>query len=159
MGERTHAGHFCAARRAWLEAELAACTRARIFLHHNPMPLGLPAEDKIALRPEDRPGFRALLDRYADKIEHIHFGHVHAPISGTVAGIPFASVPSTGNQSFPDLNETEWLKGGAMEPGYYVVLIENGDTVLHLIPFAWQGELQASGTGWDDWAKPETLPA
>ena len=159
VGERTHAGHFCAARRAWLEAELAACTRARIFLHHNPMPLGLPAEDKIALRPEDRPGFRALLDRYADTIEHIHFGHVHAPISGTVAGIPFASVPSTGNQSFPDLNETEWLKGGAMEPGYYVVLIENGDTVLHLIPFAWQGELQASGTEWDDWTKPETLPA
>ncbi|MEZ5714000.1 MAG: phosphodiesterase [Paracoccaceae bacterium] len=159
VGERTHAGHFCAARRAWLEAELAACSRARIFLHHNPMPLGLPAEDKIALRPEDRPGFRALLERFADKIDHIHFGHVHAPISGTVAGIPFASVPSTGVQSLPDLNETTWLKGGALEPGYYVALIDGRDTVLHLIPFAWQGEVSRSGTEWEDWAKPQAQPA
>lgn len=155
VGTRTHAGHFCAARRDWLRAELEACSRARIFLHHNPMSLGLPAEDKIALRAEDQPGFRALLDQYADRIDHIHFGHVHAPISGTVAGIPFASVPSTGNQSLPDLSESEWLKGGPLEPGYYVVLIDRGDTVIHLIPFAWDGPVSQSGTGWDDWAKPD----
>lgn len=159
VGERTHAGHFCADRRAWLEQELESCTRARIFLHHNPMELGLPAADKIALNPGDRPAFLALLARYAERIDHIHFGHVHAPISGTIHGIPFASVPSTGNQSFPDLHEAQWLQGGAMEPGYYVALVNGRDTILHLIPFAWRGALHKSGTEWEDWAKPELAQA
>lgn len=158
VGERTHAGHFCETRRAWLDAELQACSRARIFLHHNPMTLGLPAEDKIALVASDRPAFRALLERHADKIEHLHFGHVHAPISGTVAGIPFASVPSTGNQSYPDLKEADWLQGGPMEPGYFVLLAEGGDTILHLIPFDWDGPIHKSGTEWADWAKPAPAP-
>lgn len=154
VGEKTHAGHFCATRRAWLEEQLTAAPRARLFLHHNPMSLGLPAEDKIALVPEDQGPFLDLLERFADKIEYIHFGHVHAPISGMVKGIPFSSIPSTGNQSYPDLAEIEWLTGGPMEPAYYVLLINDRDTIIHSIPFNWDGPLSRSGTGWDDWAKP-----
>lgn len=154
VGTRTHAGHFCAARHAWLAGELAGCTRARIFLHHNPMELRLPAEDKIALVQEDRDPFEALIRAHAHKIEYIHFGHVHAPIHGRFAGISFASVPSTGNQSLPDLAETELLKGAPMAPGYHVILIDGDDTILHQIPFAWDGPVFAAGTGWDDWAKP-----
>lgn len=159
VGDKTHAGHFCADRRAWLEGELAASQRARIFLHHNPMPVGLPAEDKIALVPEDRAPFKALLETYRDRIDYIHFGHVHAPIHGQFAGIPFASVPSTGNQSLPDLNETEVLKGAPMDPAYFVLLIDGDDTTIHQIPFAWDGPVMASGTGWDDWAKPGAAAA
>lgn len=159
VGAKTHAGHFCAARRAWLEAELAQAARARIFLHHNPMPVGLPAEDKIALVPEDRAPLKALLETYGDRIDYIHFGHVHAPIHGRFAGIPFASVPSTGNQSLPDLTETEVLKGAPMDPAYFVLLIDGDDTTIHQIPFAWDGPVMTSGTGWDDWAKPGTAAA
>ena len=152
--ERTHAGHFCAARRAWLQAELQAHERARIFLHHNPMPVGLPAEDKIALVPEDRTPFKKLIEAHASKIDYIHFGHVHAPIHGRFAGVQFASVPSTGNQSFPDLNEAELLQGAPMEPAYFVLLIDGSDTTIHQIPFAWNGLITTAGTGWEDWAKP-----
>lgn len=154
VGDKTHAGHFCAVRRDWLKAELTAAGRARIFLHHNPMPVGLPAEDKIALVPEDRAAFKALLESYGDRIDYIHFGHVHAPIHGRFAGIPFASVPSTGNQSLPDLNETELLKGAPMAPAYFVLSIDGNDTTIHQIPFAWDGPVMTSGTGWEDWAKP-----
>lgn len=154
VGERTHAGHFCAARRAWLAKELAGCDRARIFLHHNPMCLGLPAEDKIALVEEDRAPFRALIREHVDKIDYLHFGHVHTPIHGRFAGVQFASVPSTGNQSIPDLNETELLKGAPITPAYFVLLIDDADTIIHQIPFAWDGPVLTAGTGWEDWAKP-----
>ncbi len=153
VGERTHAGHFCAKRRHWLENELEHCERARIFLHHNPMLIGLPAEDKIALVPEDRAPLKDLLKRYNDRIDYIHFGHVHAPIHGQFAGIPFASVPSTGNQSLPDLREQDMLKSAPMQPGYYVVLIDGSDTTIHQIPFAWDGVVRTSGTAGEDGEK------
>lgn len=153
-GERTHAGHFCAARRDWLDAKLSEAPRARLFMHHNVMPLGLPAEDKIALRPEDRPGFAELLTRHAERIEYIHFGHVHAPIHGTYCGIPFASVRSTGNQSLPDLSEKKLLQGAPMAPSYSVILRDGTGTVIHEIPFLWDGPVYTAGTGWEDWAKP-----
>lgn len=151
---KTHAGHFGADRCDWLAEALEGAPRARLFLHHNPMTLGLPAEDKIALVPADRPGFRAILEAYQDRIEYIHFGHVHAPIHGTYCGIPFASVPSTGNQSIPDLRETEMLIGGPLPPAYFVLVVDEGATTIHQIPFAWDGPVHRTGTAWDDWAKP-----
>lgn len=150
----THAGHFCAKRRDWLEAELAACTRARLFMHHNAMPIGLPAEDKIALVPEDRTALADLLTRYRDRIDYIHFGHVHAPVHGTWCGIPFASVRSTGNQSLPDLVEQDLLQGAPMAPSYAVILADETGTILHDIPFSWDGPVFSAGSEWEDWAKP-----
>lgn len=159
VAPRTHAGHFCATRRDWLQAELQGCTRARLFLHHNPMLLGLPAEDKIALNPQDRGPFHDLIAAHGDKIDYLHFGHVHAPIHGRWAGVQFASVPSTGNQSLPDLTEPELLHGAPMAPAYAVVLIDGGNTVIHQIPFAWDGPVYTTGTGWEDWAKPALTEA
>ena len=151
---RTHAGHFGADRIAWLDAQLKSCERARLFMHHNPMPLGLPAEDRIALVPEDRARLAELLTRYRGRIDYIHFGHVHAPVHGTWCGIPFASVRSTGNQSLPDLNEHEMLQGAPMAPSYAVILAAQTGTVIHDIPFTWDGPVFSAGTEWDDWAKP-----
>lgn len=151
---RTHAGHFCAARRDWLESELEACDRARLFMHHNVMPLGVPAEDKIALVPDDRAPLAGLLSRFRHRIDYIHFGHVHAPVHGTFCGIPFASVRSTGNQSLPDLVEPELLQAAPMAPSYAVILVEGEGTIIHEIPFGWDGPVFTSGTAWEDWAKP-----
>lgn len=151
---QTHAGHFGSDRCDWLAEQLEDAPRARLFMHHNAMTLGLPAEDKIALVSEDRPLFRAVLETYRDKIDYIHFGHVHAPIHGTYCGIPFASVPSTGNQSIPDMREQDLLKGGPLPPAYFVLLLQDQDTIIHQIPYTWDGPVHEAGTGWDDWAKP-----
>lgn len=151
---RTHAGHFCAQRRGWLARELETHNRVRLFLHHNIMPIGLPAEDKIGLVPEDREPLADLLSQYRDRIDYIHFGHVHAPVHGTYCGIPFASVRSTGNQSLPDLKEQDLLQGAPMAPSYSVILAGDSGTVIHDIPFTWDGPVFTAGTEWDDWAKP-----
>ncbi|WP_375699502.1 metallophosphoesterase [Pseudophaeobacter sp. TrK17] len=155
VGERTHAGHFCETRRTWLHNELANCDRARIFLHHNPMLLGLPAEDKISLVERDRAPFRDLIAAHSAKIDYIHFGHVHAPIHGCFAGVQFASVASTGNQSIPDFDEADLLKGAPMAPSYFVLLIQGADTTIHQMPFTWEGPIVTTGTRWEDWAKPD----
>lgn len=154
---RTHAGHLCEARRDWLENELKDCTRARLFMHHNAMPLGLPAEDKIALVPEDRAPLAELLSTYRDRVEYIHFGHIHAPVHGTWCGIPFASVNSTGNQSLPDLTDQELLHSAPMAPSYAVILTSDGGTIIHDIPFTWDGPVFSAGTAWEDWAKPVAI--
>ena len=151
---RTHAGHFGPDRIAWLEAQLQGCSRARLFMHHNVMPLGQPAEDRIALVEEDRPAMAALLTRHRDRIDYLHFGHIHAICSGTYCGIPFASVRSTGNQSLPDFRETEYLRGGPLAPSFAVIDVREDLTTIHEIPFTWDGPVFSSGTGWDDWAKP-----
>ncbi|WP_299590187.1 phosphodiesterase [uncultured Tateyamaria sp.] len=151
---RTHAGHFGADRIVWLDAQLQGCTHARLFMHHNVMTLGQPAEDKIALVEADRPAFAALLKRHAAKIEYLHFGHIHAICTGTYCGIPFASVRSTGNQSLPDFTETELLHGGPMAPSFAIIEASEDMTVIYDIPFTWDGPVFSSGTGWEDWAKP-----
>lgn len=151
----THAGHFGADRLAWLENELAAARHARLFLHHNPMVLGLPAMDKIGLTEPDRSDFADVIRRYAAKIDHIHFGHVHAQISGTYMGIAFTSVPSTGHQALVDPTEPDWLKGAPMQPWFHVIEMRGRDTIVQPIAFDWDGPIQTSGTEWDDWAKPE----
>jgi len=151
---RTHAGHFCVDRIAWLQAQLESCTRARLFMHHNVMTLGKPAEDKIALVPEDRPAFTDLLKRFASKIDYLHFGHIHAVCTGTYCGIPFASVRSTGNQSLPDFTEPELLHGGPLAPSFAIIEAGADMTVIHDIPFTYDGPVFSSGPGWEDWAKP-----
>lgn len=151
---RTHAGYLGAQRLSWLEAELRDTERARLFLHHHPMELGIPAIDLIAIVSEDRALFKALLEKYQQRIDYIHFGHVHASIHGTYCGIPFASVPSTGNQCLPDLSDTRWLYGAPLDPAYYVIQITGKDTTIHRIPYTWDGPVFSSGTEWEDWAKP-----
>lgn len=154
VAPRTHAGHFGPDRLEWLTTTLAGCTRARLFLHHNPFHIGLPAEDRIALVTEDQAPLHAVLRANRDKIVFIHFGHVHAPISGSFEGIPFASIPSTGNQSYPDLSEPRWLLGAPLPPAYYVILVQPTGTIIHSIPFTWDGPISTFGTEWEDWEKP-----
>lgn len=151
---RTHAGHFGADRIAWLDAQLNDCHHARLFMHHNVMTLGQPAEDKIALVEADRPAVAAVLKQHADKICYMHFGHIHAICTGIYCGIPFASARSTGNQSLPDFTETELLHGGPMAPSFSIIEAGEDMTVIHDIPFTWDGPVYSTGIGWDDWAKP-----
>jgi len=86
------AGEFCDARMAWLEDRLANADRPVIlFMHHPPMPLGLPTQDTENL--QDGKKLLDLVSRF-DAVMQLCIGHVHRPICGNVRGSPFATMPS-----------------------------------------------------------------
>ncbi|SMX38221.1 metallophosphoesterase [Maliponia aquimaris] len=149
----THAGHFCEPRRAWLAKQLAGTQRAFVFFHHNVLHLGDPATDLLSLNDADQAPLRALLVANRDRIAHIFFGHVHEPLSGTLAGIPFSGVTSTVHQTIPNLSPSLMSGMGPLEPSYRVVLIRGEDVVIHQIPFAWEGEVIWHGGSWQDWVE------
>lgn len=87
------AGAFCAERLSWLHAVLTAAeaTPVYLFMHHPPMALGLPMQDTENL--EDGEAFLDLVTRHSN-VKYLFIGHVHRPITGTVRGIPFATMRS-----------------------------------------------------------------
>ncbi len=150
---QTHVGHFCVARLDWLRAQLNGCDRAFLFFHHNPLHLGDPSSDMLSLNDRDQAGLRMLLKAHRNRIVHIFFGHVHEPLSGTLAGIPFSGVASTVHQVIPNLSPSKLSGMGPLEPSYRVILMRGEDVVVHQIPFAWEGEVIWHGNDWDNWAK------
>lgn len=155
---QTHAGHFCDKRLAWLEGVLT--TRANqcvLFFHHNPRPLRQPAMDSIGLVPAHSTALMYLIRQHSHRIRHIFFGHTHLTASGIFAGVPFACVRSTLHQGIPEFSKSEWLHGANLAPHYSVVFMEGDDTVIHQIPFTYDGPIKLSGTGWKDWAKQENV--
>lgn len=94
------AGNLCTTRLAWLEAQLhdAQEQAVLLFLHHPPMPIGLPALDSVRLMPEAAEALYQVCQRYTN-VRHISAGHVHRPASGSWRGIPFSTVRGTNHQS------------------------------------------------------------
>lgn len=90
-----HGGAFCSERRDWLAAQLSrtAPMPAVIFMHHPPVVSGIdwmdpePSEDWIA-------NFGAAISGHEDRIQAIHCGHLHRPISTRFRGIPLSVTPS-----------------------------------------------------------------
>lgn len=156
---QTHVGHFCERRLKWLKTQLDGCERAYVFMHHNPLHLGDPSTDTLSLNDADQEPLRGLLKTNRNKIAHIFFGHVHEPLSGTMAGIPFSGVSSTMHQCIPNLSASDTSASGPLDPSYRVVLLRGEDLVIHQIPFAWDGEVVQHGNNWEDWAKPACEPA
>lgn len=134
-------GHFGPGRLRWLTEQLAGCERAFLFFHHNPLHIGDPSADGDALRDEDQGPLRDLLKENAKKVAYMFFGHVHAPLCGTMSGIAISGVPSTMMQRIPNLTPAEHTAIGPLEPAYRVVLVRGEDVVIHQIPFAYEGEL------------------
>lgn len=101
------AGEFCGERLAWLQDILqnAVDMPVYIFLHHPPMPLGLPMQDTENM--EDGDTFLDLVSKY-DCVKYMFIGHVHRPISGTVKGIPFSTMRSILYQAPAPRPEWNW---------------------------------------------------
>jgi Icc protein len=125
-GPPSSAGLYCAARRQWLQRELAAGGPVWLFMHHPPMAIAHPLMDLIAL--EDGESFSQMLAPH--DVRHLFFGHAHRIISGQWRGIPFSALPS--------LNHQLPLVGGAVAtiysdepPAYAVVHIEKDTTLVH----------------------------
>lgn len=152
----THAGHYCAARQQWLrtQLEVAGDMPCYLFMHHHPAPIGVHAFDVIG--QTDSAALLAIFKAYRDRIRHIFFGHCHLPLSGTIAGIPFASLRGTNHQSWQDFTGHPKLKAAKLAPAYNVVLIDNDNCIVHTIEYTYGGPIVEFGTAFEDWSREST---
>lgn len=134
-------GMFCEKRCQWLSDELERCSRARLFLHHQPFEVGIPSLDTIAMISPDRQSFRAVIERFKDRVAYMHFGHIHTPVHGTFCGIPFASALPVAHQSIPEFSQSDYMQFAAMEPAYTVMDVADRNTMLYQIPYMWSGQI------------------
>jgi len=141
----THAGRYCARRRAWLEARLAECDGPFfLFLHHNPIPTHIGPLDQIGL--QDDGIFRDIVARHAAKIRHIFFGHCHLPIAGSTAGVPTTSLRGTNHASYPNFAERELLSGADLPEAYGVAFVGRDYVTVHMIEYGYRGTVRVAGS-------------
>ena len=125
------AGAFCNARADWLQAQIADAgdRPLYLFLHHPPMPLGLPMQDTDRMQDGD-----AFLDLIAGQpaVRHLFIGHVHRPITGTVRGIPYATMRSVLYQAPAPRPAWDWdsFAPAAEAPDLGVLTLTDGDVTL-----------------------------
>lgn len=87
------AGEVCPKRCAWLQQTLvdSGNTPVFLFMHHPPMPLGLPMQDTENM--ENGQDFIDLISGF-ECVKYLFIGHVHRPITGTLGSIPFSTMRS-----------------------------------------------------------------
>ena len=129
------AGEFCTARQAWLQDTLnGADSPVYIFMHHPPMDLGLPPQDRIKLN--EREAFLDLISAQGN-VRHLFMGHVHRPTCGTTRGIPFATLGALSFQAPAPQPPWDWdsFVPAPEAPHYGVLYIENGNVTLQHTQF------------------------
>jgi len=129
-----HSGAFGPARAAWLDAVLSECRdrAAYLFLHHPPLNLGLPRLDQYRIL--DTGPLEAAL-RPHRHVRHLFFGHVHRPVAGAWAGIPFTTTKGTHHQNLLDFSHGRENTSSLEPPAYAVILISDIATVVHFYDF------------------------
>ena len=130
-----HTGAFCEARAAWLDRVLAdAGDRAvLIFMHHPPMPIGMPRID--AYRILDPGPLEATFTAH-NNIRHIFFGHIHRPLAGSWHGIPLSALKGTNHQTGLDFSVGD-ANTITLEPASYAVIFARPESVVvHFNDFA-----------------------
>lgn len=152
----THAGHFCAKRRAWLDGRLKEHDGPFfLFLHHNPMPTHIGPMDQIGLL--DGTAFREIVGRHSQRIRHIFFGHCHLPLSGSVAGVPATGIRGTNHAGYPNFAETVYLTASDLPEAYGVVFADPESVTVHMVEYGYNGEIRAENTPrYADWQR-ETM--
>lgn len=140
LDDGSASGAYCAARRAWLSAQLAASGGEAIWLamHHPPLAVGIPSMDRYALRQPA--AFWSVLKEHRQRIRHLFVGHLHRPLGGSWHGIPFSCVRSPNHQVAFDMRTTDEVPGNQEAPGYAVVLIDESKVVVHQHDFLYRGE-------------------
>jgi Icc protein len=107
-------GHLDATQLDRLEAALARAPEANalICLHHQPIPVGSPWMDTMALNNPD--AFFSVLDRHP-QVRGVIWGHVHQAFSGRRKGVALLGCPSTCIQFLPG---SEDFAIDALTPGF-----------------------------------------
>ncbi|MFN4090782.1 MAG: phosphodiesterase [Alphaproteobacteria bacterium] len=120
----SHGGWYDEERLDWLEARFREGGDRPVFLfmHHPPLPLGIPAMDAIGLAQAD--AFAERLRPYLPRIRHVFFDHVHRPVSGSWQGVPFSALRATNHQVWLDFQAVAGIPGSHEPPAYAVVLID-----------------------------------
>ncbi|QPH53651.1 phosphodiesterase [Pontivivens ytuae] len=141
----THAGTFCAARAEWLDTTLSALPGpVWLFLHHNPLPLGIAPFDEIMLLDADRLG--EVLERHTATLRHVFHGHTHLTLSGSFRGVPLTGLRGTNHAGWPDFEATQFLAGSDLNECYGVVLATETGTLIHQVEFGYDGEIRREGS-------------
>lgn len=132
----SHAGSYCAARRDWLAAELAACDGpVLLFMHHPPFRVGIAGMD--AIRMQDADPFYEVIAPHLPRIRHLFFGHLHRAVFGNWRGLSFSCMRGLNHQVALDLTAgPETIPGTLEAPAYGVVLLDADQVVVHLHEFA-----------------------
>ena len=154
----THAGHLSPERLAWLAGVLARAREdgaaVHLFMHHNPVPVGVPSSDSIGLVQWRELG--ELLSGFPGTVRHLYFGHCHHTLAGSVAGIPFSAPRSTCHPCWPDPGGDDPRLGvGPLEPSYAVALLEPSHTVVHAIDFLREADVVRLDLDADGWVSSE----
>ena len=130
---KTHQGHYCQKRQAWLKKQLTEGLEKNqgvfLFMHHNPLPLVKLESDYLGLL--DRDEFQIILNDYKSIIKHIFFGHQHLTVSGNYLGIPFSSPRSINHPLVPNFSNEYRLGSANTEPSYNIALINNDSLIIH----------------------------
>ena len=127
-------GAFCDTRADWLADALGGnlTTPTLIFLHHPPLPLGIPETDQD--------GFLEV-EKIADIVVHypnilrICSGHIHLATQTLWHGILSVTAPSTVMELTRDFSETGWpSRFTKVAPGYLMHhLTKAGQMVSHVV--------------------------
>lgn len=130
LEENTISGVLCARRLRWLAERLDEARRrpATIFLHHPPVPVGVPHFRTISMiEPEP---FLDMLKSHGN-IRHVFIGHLHLPVTGAIApGVPFTAAKSCNHHMIVDFHDpgAAWAEGG---PNYNVIVLEDEALFIH----------------------------
>jgi Icc protein len=127
-------GQLDAQRRAWLEAQLLAEPQAPtiVAMHHLPLPIGLPALDRIGLPAADRRALAKLLER-APQVRRVVAGHVHRTVLGSLGGCSVIACTSTHLQARLELGAGE-LEFTREPPAFVLHAAVDGEVVSHVQP-------------------------
>ncbi len=124
-------GNLCQKRLNWLEKQLKIYKEKKIyiFMHHHPLKSFMHDMDKYAnLKDSDK--FWNIIDRY-ENILHITYGHLHRITQMQRKNISLHSTKSTTFQVAFTPNEAREYLTNEEKPTYCIMLLEDGDLLLH----------------------------
>jgi Icc protein len=131
-----HEGELCGTRLDWLDQTLrqTATKPAYIFMHHPPLALAMPNIDEIML--EDADTFLDLISQHTH-VKHLFMGHVHRPTTGTIRGIPFATLGAISFQAPAPRPAWTWenFTPPAEPPQYGILTLTSGNALLQYTQF------------------------
>ncbi|MEJ8560565.1 metallophosphoesterase [Yoonia sp. GPGPB17] len=144
-GPETHAGHFCDVRARWLDKQLS-CAEGPVylFMHHNPVPMGIEPMDRIMQRDADL--LARTLKPHAGKIQHLFHGHCHLPLSGSFCGIPFSAPRGTNHAGWPDFAATKVFSSSDLPESYAVAQLFKHGVMVHMVEYGYAGDIRSEGS-------------
>ena len=125
-------GELCDRRLGWLAARLAeSAGPVLLFLHHPPLPVGIPFMDGIALRDAD--ALWEALAPHRGRVRHLFHGHLHRPIAGSWRGVPISSLRGTAFAVTLGQRPGEASVSRREAPCYALAHVLGGDVAVHTV--------------------------